>query len=317
MPTSNHSAREPALSLLAYRLRFRALDPIHFPPGKAANTLRGALGLALSASGEAERLFSLPSASSRPSGFLNPPSPFLLRTQALDADPPYHEPGSIFYFDIHVFPRDPSIVETIADAFLHYSAEGIGPAKGRMELVSLSCLSADRAESVLDPASAPEYRTARVSKRTGASKPIDLPLIPVAGAPSISCVHIAFTTPTELKHQSFIAAQPDFDILFMRLSGRISALQTLYGPTPLDLDFESLIEQSREVRLVDFALEHRAVSRRSSRTGQVHPIGGFLGVAVYEGPLRELLPWLRAGYWTGVGRQTTWGKGVIDIVGDL
>jgi len=44
-----------------------------------------------------------------------------------------------------------------------------------------------------------------------------------------------------------------------------------------------------------------------------HPRVGLIGTVTYTGPLAEFLPWLRAGYWTGVGRQTVWGKGVIDL----
>ena len=55
------------------------------------------------------------------------------------------------------------------------------------------------------------------------------------------------------------------------------------------------------------------MDRRSTRTGQVHPLGGFAGWAEYEGELAEFLPWLRAAYWTGVGRHTVWGYGAISI----
>jgi hypothetical protein len=55
------------------------------------------------------------------------------------------------------------------------------------------------------------------------------------------------------------------------------------------------------------------VERRSSRTVQVHPLGGFVGGAEYEGELTEFLPWLQAACWTGVGRQTVWGKGALRI----
>jgi hypothetical protein len=55
-----------------------------------------------------------------------------------------------------------------------------------------------------------------------------------------------------------------------------------------------------------------SIERRSSRTGQRHPLGGFIGEAEYEGDLlHEFLPILRAAQWTGIGRQTVWGKGEI------
>jgi hypothetical protein len=58
-------------------------------------------------------------------------------------------------------------------------------------------------------------------------------------------------------------------------------------------------------------LQRVAVERRSSRTGQRHGIGGFIGIAEYEGDLAEFLPYLEAAHWTGVGRHCTWGNGQI------
>ena len=57
----------------------------------------------------------------------------------------------------------------------------------------------------------------------------------------------------------------------------------------------------------------RIRDRLSTRTGQSHPLGGFTGEAVYEGPLTPFLPYLEAARFTGVGRQTVWGKGEIAL----
>jgi CRISPR/Cas system endoribonuclease Cas6 (RAMP superfamily) len=43
-------------------------------------------------------------------------------------------------------------------------------------------------------------------------------------------------------------------------------------------------------------------------------LGGFTGEIEYQGELGEFLPWLRAGQWVGVGRQTVWGKGEIRVL---
>jgi hypothetical protein len=37
-------------------------------------------------------------------------------------------------------------------------------------------------------------------------------------------------------------------------------------------------------------------------------------VVEYAGELGEFLPWLRAARWTGVGRQTVWGKGDLRVI---
>ena len=53
--------------------------------------------------------------------------------------------------------------------------------------------------------------------------------------------------------------------------------------------------------------------RTSGRTGQVHPLGGFVGDVEYVGSLGKFMPYLRAARWTGVGRQTVWGRGEIQV----
>ena len=60
-------------------------------------------------------------------------------------------------------------------------------------------------------------------------------------------------------------------------------------------------------------IEQVEIVRRSSRTGKVHPLGGFTGQADYEGGLTDFVPYLFAAKWTGVGRQTVWGKGEISV----
>ncbi len=56
-----------------------------------------------------------------------------------------------------------------------------------------------------------------------------------------------------------------------------------------------------------------SAQRRSRGTGQTHSLGGFVGEVEYAGDLAEFVPYLRAGRFTGVGRQTVWGKGEIDV----
>jgi hypothetical protein len=58
-------------------------------------------------------------------------------------------------------------------------------------------------------------------------------------------------------------------------------------------------------------IQHVPVERTSRATGETHSLGGFTGVAEYQGDLGEFLPYLEIARWTGVGRQTVWGKGEI------
>ena len=124
---------------------------------------------------------------------------------------------------------------------------------------------------------------------------------------------VRFITPTELK--GAVGQDPAaFSVLFARIRDRIATLRRLYGAGPLAADFRGLGQRAREIRTVRANVMQHHVLRRSSRTGEVHGIGGFEGAAEYAGDLAEFAPWLRAACWTGVGRHTVWGNGEIECV---
>jgi hypothetical protein len=149
----------------------------------------------------------------------------------------------------------------------------------------------------------------RAELRDVQHEPRVLSLLP--RAEPITHVTVRFVTPTELKGRDGLVSQPDFAILAARLRDRISTLRELYGDGPLDLDFRAFGERAAKIRMTRCELQQVAAERRSSRTGQTHSLGGFTGEAEYEGDLTEFIPYLEAARFTGVGRQTVWGKGEI------
>jgi hypothetical protein len=283
------------MTLGFFRLRywFQALDAVRFPRAKSANILRGAFGLLL-------RDYAPPSVYSRvfepvrqevsgPSGFADPPRPFVFRAAHLDATTvPVGDP---LYFDFHLFDLQRSDLPALRRSFEKLAVAGLGPGRARVRLDRTEQLDlAGRASRVLD----------------SPLPPCEISLDP--GEPA-SQVLVRFVTPTELKTAGSIAANPEFPILLGRLRDRVSNLSALYGRGPLAIDFRGMAERAASVRTLRCDIDWEEVERKSSRTGQIHPIGGFKGEVEYVGPLGEFLPWLHAGRWTGVGRQTVWGKG--------
>jgi hypothetical protein len=151
---------------------------------------------------------------------------------------------------------------------------------------------------------------AKVSLRTFEPQPILR--LSLCGKPVIGRVTIRFVTPTELKRAGAVRPEPEFALLIERLAERVWALGSLYQQWP-GWDYRELLEEARLVQLVDWEWRYEHRLRRSSRTGQTHPLGGFTGTATYEGPVGNFLPLLEIGRWTGVGRQTVWGKGEIQV----
>lgn len=306
-------------SVHAYRFTFRARDAIHFPQGKSANILRGAFGLLLRriaclphcpgatacphAAGCAyARLFE-PHAAAHgpsPSGLTDWPRPFVFRATHLDGLT--IPPGAPFHFDLHVFDLREPVLPYLALTFTQLARDGLGPGRGRADLITAHALTATG-----DP-DTPLYDGV-THRLLSAPPPLSLPL--EAPYKPIPRLRVSFVTPTELKDESSVAREPHFPVLFGRLRDRISTLRALYQDGPLDLDFRAQLDRTATVRLTGHQLHWETTERRSSRTGQTHPLGGFTGWADYEGELAEFVPYVHVGRFVGVGRQTVWGKGEV------
>jgi hypothetical protein len=274
------------------RFEFRALDSVYFPQGKPGNILRGAFGTifrkltcapdcpgAKDCERRAEcayaRIFEPASTGAGPSGLSDWPRPFVFRARHLDGLTIV--PGQDFHFDLHLFDTRRPATEHFTAAFRELAREGLGPRRGRAELTGVR------------------------------SRRVEVPL--VALETPVTAVTVQFLSPTELKP----TPRPEFPVLFARIRDRIANLSALYGAGPLEVDFKGMGERAARVRMVRCEIGHVEVERRSSRTGQVHPIGGFTGVAAYEGDLAGFVPFLEAAQWTGVGRQTVWGNGEVEV----
>ncbi len=292
-----------------YRLRFRFLarDSLHFPPGMTANTLRGAFGnlfrrIACTAdcpgaktcmragSCAYARMFEPSAIRPGPSGLKDWPRPFVFRAAHLDGSTVAS--GETFYFDVNVFDVQQPVASAFVDAFALVANEGLGPGRGRAVLQSVCSRDADDHEN-------PIVRAMQLDL-----KPSD---------ELVENIDVSFLSPTELKSGDGLAARPEFPVLFARCRDRVSTLRALYGPGPLEIDFRAMGDAAEQIVMTHCDLQPFEVMRRSSRTGQIHSLGGFVGTASYSGDLRPFLPILRAAEWTGVGRQTVWGKGAIAV----
>jgi len=290
------------------RFRFEAIDPVQFPSNETANVLRGALGNALRQVGcrcgadvhtnecAYARIFEPRTApGTGPSGFAERPRPFVLRTRHLEGQ--FLPPREPFSIDVNLFDLDEPGLPYFVDAFSLIAREGFGRLRGQARLTSVEQLDADG----LVRGQASDDRLEPISMALEAN-----------GDPS-GRARVRFLTPTELKCGGTLAVRPEFPALFARIRDRLSALGALYGAGPLDIDFRAMGERAAGIEMTRCQIEHERMNRRSSRTGQVHPLGGFTGEAEYRGDLAEFLPYLRAARWTGVGRQTVWGKGEIEV----
>ena len=308
-----------AFAFYPFRFSFQAADPVYFPPHRSGDIIRGAFGTIfrrLACVPECKdartcpvrgtcayaRIFEPSAVEAHPSGLADFPRPFVFRAAHLDGQT--IRPGEIFHFDLHVFDLKQPALPYFVLSFQQLAHEGLGPRRGRAELLSVHQLDARR-----QPVA--EVFDGRNCSPGGGLPPVELSLEPQP-AP-VSRVRVSFLTPTELKEGGAVTPRPEFGVLFARIRDRLSTLRALYGPGPLEIDFRAMGERARAVRITRSELHRVETKRRSGRSGHYHPFGGFTGRVDYEGELSEFLPYLEAAQWTGVGRHTVWGKGHIEV----
>jgi hypothetical protein len=262
--------------LFALRFHCAAAEPVHFPAGQTANLFRGQLGKILYRRHPAlySRLFSPVLEGGIPSGLHDPPRPFALRVRHLD--------GAIlqnFHIGLNVFHAD---LTGILEAITEIAGESL-----RAEVIGVEGL---------EMLHLPLEVVAHASK----------PAAPTIVSPPSA--RVKFLSPTEIKNQQ----RPEFGPLFSRIRDRVSTLRALYGTGPLEIDFKEMGDRAGAIRMTRCDLEYVAAERVSG-AGQRHSLGGYTGAAEYEGDLAEFIPYLEIASYTGVGRQTVWGKGEISV----
>lgn len=215
-----------------------------------------------------------PRTSAGPSGLADSPRPFVLQAKELDG---IRVAGNSFGCDLTLF--DPRLEPIFRQAFERFSATGLGPQRTPLNLIGWT------------------------------ARPVAIRLVEAEPA---SLIRVHFETPTELKGWDGDGLPP-FGILMRRLRDRLSALRSLYGEGPLEIDFRSFGVRADKVVTAGGDLAPARAVRTSSRTGQSHPLGGVTGWVDYVGDLGESVPYLRAAAYTGVGRQTVWGHGRLGL----
>ena len=275
-----------------FRFHFRSAGKLYFPDYKSGNIVRGAFGdifrklVCIPSCHEAKtcdiradcpyaRVFEPQAARGEgPSGLVDWPRPFVFRAAHLDGRTILRDEA--FHFDVHNFDvRDPALPYFVL-AFAQLAREGLGPGRGRAELTSVDQLDLNEAR-VAQVFDGGQFRM----RELAAPNVVDLSETPER----VGRLRVRFVTPTELKAGHQLADRPEFGILFGRLRDRISNLRALYGAGPLEIDFSAMGDRAAAVRMTRCELQQTEVDRLSSRTGQRHPLGGFVGEAEYEGEL--------------------------------
>lgn len=130
-----------------------------------------------------------------------------------------------------------------------------------------------------------------------------------ADRPPREKVALVFHTPTRLTFQGNFAPRPEFHILIRNLLRRVSSLCYFYHGQEWNADFPGIIRRAEEVRLREDRTRWLDWERYSSRQDAKMKLGGFVGEAVYTGPVDDFWPLLKLGELVHVGKGGVFGLG--------
>jgi len=307
-------------SLRPLAFDFTTHQPVYFPPGKAANVIRGALGSHLKQSSclpecndaricphrtdcTYARLFAPTAIGDGPSGLADSPRPFVLRAAHLDGQ--HFASGQAFRVGINLFDLHPQAPLHLICALSRLADSGLGPGRGAVSLESVSILDETGADS---QTIFHDNRPLPVNELAS----LNISLIPPDSSPSL--LRVDFLTPADIKSRDQPPnSPPSFSTLFARARDRVSNLSRLYGTGALELNYAGLGVQAAAINLTSANIHNVDAVRFNARKQQTHTLGGILGHCIYEGQFQPFLQFLKAARWTGVGKHTVWGNGEISI----
>lgn len=126
-----------------------------------------------------------------------------------------------------------------------------------------------------------------------------------------------FDTPLRIVTGGKLFAELPFDMLMRFLVGRFELLTKVCTNMTMDWDQEEMLRQAAEIRIVDQQWRKIDFTRYSmNQKGNKLDLPSQTGRILYEGDLSPFLPFLEAGRYLHVGKNTTIGFGHYEVFYD-
>lgn len=143
-------------------------------------------------------------------------------------------------------------------------------------------------------------------------EPRALRLQPAPAIPSAE-VAIRLHTPFRQKSQNRLLDELPFQALTRAMLRRISGLFEHYGDGEPDIDYRGLVARAAQTRTLASELRWRDWERYSNRQQSRMQLGGLVGSVRYADVPAEYLPLLELSQLVHLGKQTTFGLGLMDF----
>ncbi len=214
-------------------------------------------------------------------------------------------PGKPLRFDLTLMGPACEMSPLVVSALSRMAQLGLGMRRGELRLAGIE--DRDTGESLY----------ARGRPRLDALSVRRLRLAPEPEDDVLTRLTLRLETPLQLIRQGQLVREPDVGELVYACADRLALLMASFGPPGVTLpDAAASAAAAREggVRVSDASLHYVSFERWSNRQRARHPIEGLIGTLTLEGRLAPLMPLLRAGTLTHIGKGTSFGLGAITLL---
>lgn len=136
--------------------------------------------------------------------------------------------------------------------------------------------------------------------------------VPSLPTPEHGKFNLRIITPFRVKFQNHLSPDLPFHLLVRTTLRRISSLFNRYGDGEPPLDYRGLIQRAGSVSTIRNQLSWFEAKRHSNRQEETMLMGGIVGEIGYRGAVGEYLPLFDLAKLLHLGKQTTFGHGLID-----
>lgn len=127
-------------------------------------------------------------------------------------------------------------------------------------------------------------------------------------------IRLDLLTPLRLKFDNRLQAELPFHILVRAALRRIALLNNHFSDGEPKLDYKGLVARAEKVETRNSTLRWFDWKRYSNRQEQSMLMGGMIGEVTYQGELTEFLPILHYCEKVHLGKATTFGLGLIQVI---
>ena len=120
---------------------------------------------------------------------------------------------------------------------------------------------------------------------------------------------VTFNTPIRIKKSGKFIQNIDFEDFVKNILRRIALMEEYYSEDALKDEHIELLKKAKEIKTKSINMRWKKLNRFSTNQEKIISLGGSIGDIIFEGDLKEFIPFIEYGKLLHIGKGCTMGLG--------